>query len=163
MKQPLLEALTAGDMARAHSLVSFELPPKFEADALELFVWRRDQIRSAPETEKWLLRAIVNDATNRMIGYANFHGPPGINDTGEPNAVALGYTVFSDFRGQGFATEAGASLIEWAEREHGVARFVCGVLPDNAASMRVLEKLGFRRTALVVDGEAIFERGEKMA
>jgi len=39
----------------------------------------------------------------------------------------------------------------------GVRRFISSTTPDNAPSLRVHEKLGFRRTGQVVDGEIIFE------
>ena len=48
-------------------------------------------------------------------------------------------------------------MMEWAHAEHGVTRFISGVRPDNAASLRVNDKLGFTRTGDVVDGELIFE------
>lgn len=158
MALDLLDALVQGKGDIARALATHALPQEFEAEALELFAMRRDQATRVPDHEPWLLRAIVLRETREMVGYANFHGPPGINDTGAPNAVSIGYEVFPEHRGRGYATEAASELLEWAEREHGVTHVVCGVAPGNAASMRVLEKLAFRRTALVVDGEVIFER-----
>jgi len=52
-----------------------------------------------------------------MVGYANFHGPPGVNDLARPDAAELGYTVFPAYRGHGFATEAAEAMIDWAARE----------------------------------------------
>jgi len=59
--------------------------------------------------------------------------------------------------GRGYATEAAQRLMDWARAEHGVRRFISSTTPDNAPSLRVHEKLGFRRTGQVVDGEIIFE------
>lgn len=92
-----------------------------------------------------------------MVGYANFHGPPGVNDLSRPGAAETGYTVFAAYRGRGFATETAQAMMDWAAREHGVREFISGVTPDNGPSLRVNDKLGFARTGDVVDGEIIFE------
>ena len=47
--------------------------------------------------------------------------------------------------------------MDWARTEHGVRRFISSTTPENTPSLRVHEKLGFRRTGQVVDGEIIFE------
>jgi RimJ/RimL family protein N-acetyltransferase len=99
---------------------------------------------------------VLREAEPAMAGYANFHGPPGVNDLGRPGAAEVGYTVFPAYRSRGIATEAARAMIGWAVREHGVREFISGVRPDNAASLRVNEKLGFVPTGDLVDGELIF-------
>jgi RimJ/RimL family protein N-acetyltransferase len=47
--------------------------------------------------------------------------------------------------------------MDWATRVHRITRFISATTPDNAASLRVHEKLGFLRTGQIVDGEIIFE------
>jgi ribosomal-protein-alanine N-acetyltransferase len=155
--RPFLDAVICGDLEQARAVAPFKLPARFADDAIRLFKLRRDQLVAKPAWQPWLLRAIILQDEQRMVGYANFHGPPGVNDTGAPNAVSIGYTIFPEFRGRGFATEAAKAMVEWARREHDVTHFVCGVTPDNGPSIKVLEKVGFRRTTLVLEGEAIFE------
>ncbi len=92
-----------------------------------------------------------------MVGFVNFHGPPGVNDVEAPDAAELGWTVFVEHRGMGYATETGRRLMDWARAEHGVRRFISSTTPGNAPSLRVHEKLGFHPTGQVVDGEIIFE------
>jgi len=92
-----------------------------------------------------------------MVGYVNFHGPPGVNDIEAPGAAELGWSVFAAERRRGYATEAARRLMDWARDEHGVRRFISSTTPNNAPSLRVHDKLGFRRTGQVVDGEIIFE------
>ena len=152
----LLEALAKGDRERSRTLAPFELPPAFDAAERELFSLRGEQARE-PAWRPWLLRALVLRERGRMIGYANFHGPPGVNDTGSPDALGIGYSVFPEFRGQGFATEAAQGLLDFARYDFGVTHFIAGILPSNAPSLRVIEKLGFVRTPIVVEGELIFD------
>jgi len=92
-----------------------------------------------------------------MVGFVNFHGAPGVNDTATPGALELGWTVFADDRRHGYATETANALMDWAAREHRVRHFISSTTPDNTPSLRVHEKLGFARTGEVVEGEVIFE------
>jgi len=54
----------------------------------------------------------------------------------------LGYWLGLDAWGRGFATEAAAALVDFGFRELGLARIYAQVLEGNAASCRVLDKLG---------------------
>lgn len=91
-----------------------------------------------------------------MVGFVNFHGAPGVNDTGTAGALELGWTVFPPDRRKGYATETATALMDWAVAR-GTWHFISSTTPDNAASLRVHDKLGFRRTGEIVDGELIFE------
>jgi len=93
----------------------------------------------------------------RMVGYVNFHGAPGVNDTNTGGALELGWTVFAPDQRKGYATETASALMTWAIKAHGVRHFISSTTPENAASLRVHEKLGFARTGEVVEGELIFE------
>ncbi len=57
--------------------------------------------------------------------------------------VLLGYGLAAPARGQGLGTEAVAVLCAWAEVQPGVQRLVADVHVDNAASRRLLRRLGF--------------------
>jgi ribosomal-protein-alanine N-acetyltransferase len=158
MPLPLLDALIAGARDAIAWLASYQIPTDFpDAGALKLLRYRRDQIANDASWVPWSLRAIVLRETMAMVGFVNFHGPPGINDTATPGAVELGWTVFPNHRRKGYATETARTLMIWAATEHGIRRFVSSTTPDNAPSLRVHDKLGFARTGQVVDGEIIFE------
>jgi ribosomal-protein-alanine N-acetyltransferase len=94
---------------------------------------------------------------DRMVGYVNFHGAPGVNDTGTDGALELGWTVFPRDQRKGYATETALALMDWARQAHGIRHFISSTTPANAASLRVHEKLGFARTGEMVEGEVIFE------
>src|SRR5438093_4100806 len=57
--------------------------------------------------------------------------------------IEVGYRLARRSWGWGIATEAASALIEHAFRALGLTRAVAVVYPDNRASRRVLEKLGF--------------------
>lgn len=63
----------------------------------------------------------------------------------------LGYWIEPGSWGQGFATEAGRRMIEFAFTELGLHRLHAGVLPFNTPSARVLRRLGFRREGVLRD------------
>jgi RimJ/RimL family protein N-acetyltransferase len=57
---------------------------------------------------------------------------------------SFGYWYTPSAWGQGYATEAGQAMIE-ALRARGATRLIAGFFSHNAASARVLSKLGFER------------------
>jgi RimJ/RimL family protein N-acetyltransferase len=58
--------------------------------------------------------------------------------------VELGFAFLPAARGQNYAFEAGQAVLEFGLRSLQLTRIVAVTDPDNAASIRVLEKLGFR-------------------
>ena len=140
-----IEALVAGRRDEAASLAGVAIPEDWpnEHDARFLRL-RATQIRKDPAWEQWLVRAIALREPGRpMIGHAGFHGPPGINSLRAEDAVEIGYTVYEEFRGRGYATEAVRALLAWAEAEHGIRRFLASVAPDNVPSLALVRRLGF--------------------
>ena len=59
--------------------------------------------------------------------------------------ASIGYTLAPDRRGHGYATEAAAALIEALFTHTQVHRVVATLDPQNTASERLLERLGFQR------------------
>src|SRR5204862_938527 len=115
----------------------YDVPVEFPDDGEREFLRsRRAQLGIDPDRYPWSVRAIVLRAERRMVGFVNFHGAPGVNDTGTPDAVELGWTVFPADQRRGYATETALALIEWARREHRVRRFISSTTAGNAASLR---------------------------
>lgn len=117
----------------------------WNADASPWIGVRLTQLRAMPELLPWLLYAIVRRSDRQMVGHVGFHSAPAptyLHDIA-PGGIEIGYSVFTPFRGHGYATESASALIRWAHREHGVTDFVASINHDNAASQRVAGKLGF--------------------
>lgn len=58
--------------------------------------------------------------------------------------IDIGYGFLPAGRSQGFAIEAAQSVWNYATEELGLTRLIAIVAPHNAASIRLLEKLGLR-------------------
>ncbi|GGO02299.1 GNAT family N-acetyltransferase [Micromonospora parathelypteridis] len=61
---------------------------------------------------------------------------------------SIGYALLPAWRGRGYATRAVRLLAGWAFGPAGIARLTAGTVPENTASHRVLERVGFQREAL---------------
>ena len=90
------------------------------------------------------LLAVVRKSAGDVIGYCGlvFHG------NGAPDEPELAYELLQRAHGSGYATEAGAAVLAWAD-EAGYERVWATVREWNTASRRVLIKLGFRETGHV--------------
>lgn len=75
------------------------------------------------------------------IGLAHFHRGFGAAFDPFPEAA---WVLATTAHGKGYATEAVAAAHDWLIRQHAPARTVCLIHPDNRASLRVAEKLGYQ-------------------
>ena len=66
----------------------------------------------------------------------------------------IGYHIAKKYTGNGYATEAARAFLKFQTRERGLTEVWGVCLKENTASLRVLEKLGFR---LVFDGEGEYQ------
>ena len=89
---------------------------------------------------------VVHAADGVLIGESGLHRPPDALGT-----VEVGYAIVPAYRGRGFASEATRAVVEHALARPDVRRVVAACLEDNAASIRVLEKLGMRRVGRAGD------------
>ena len=102
--------------------------------------------------EGWIARAAADREADRafhfcITGREEEHplGVIGLTRT-ERGTGRIGYWVGRRYWGHGVASEAVARLVSWGFGTLGLDRLIAYVADDNAASMRVLEKEGFRFT-----------------
>lgn len=101
------------------------------------------------------IEALIDRASGAMIGWAGLAVPhflPAILP-----AVEVGWRLSEPWRGRGLATEAGAAAVDFGFTRGGLDRIVSIYEPENAASGRVMEHLGFTR-CLTTTGD----RGEEI-
>jgi [ribosomal protein S5]-alanine N-acetyltransferase len=150
-----LDAYVAGDPLPD---LGFDDPHRVLSGSEGVVRMRVEQLAADPAQEPWLLRMMVLRTGGRgeAIGYANFHAPP--DDRG---MVEIGYRVEAHLRGQGFAGEAATARWEWAGR-NGARVLRASIAPDNAASIALVRRAGFRQVGEQIDDvdglEIIWER-----
>ncbi len=108
-----------------------------QAAAVEAGVAARDAGRAYP---------FVVEHEGRIVGGVN------LNEVvrGVFQNAYLGYWVDAGCGGRGFATEAVRQAVAFAFGDGGLHRVQAAVMPNNAASIRVLEKAGFREEGLAL-------------
>jgi RimJ/RimL family protein N-acetyltransferase len=105
------------------------------------------------EEEDILFLAAELHGTGRLVGDVVLQWTSRQHLCGE-----IGFIVHSDQQGQGYATEASRELLRLAFEELRLHRVVGRVEARNIGSARVLEKLGMRREAHLIENE--FVKGE---
>jgi RimJ/RimL family protein N-acetyltransferase len=89
-------------------------------------------------------------ATGELIGDCSLHWTSAEHRQGE-----IGFVFHPDHHGRGYATEAAEALLGLAFDELRLHRVVGRLEARNAASARVLERLGMRQEAHLVENEHV--------
>ena len=92
--------------------------------------------------------AFFERTRNGFVGYAGLRHTIADGVAG----VELLYAVRPEFWGRGICTEIAQCTVESGARQLGLREVVSFTLPENTASQRVLEKLGFQETGPCVYG-----------
>ena len=88
--------------------------------------------------------AVEEKASGRYIGhlgYADFKRNITPSIDGMPE---LGWVLAADVHGRGYATEALQAALAWGDAHLGEHRASCVISPENAGSIRLATKVGFR-------------------
>jgi [ribosomal protein S5]-alanine N-acetyltransferase len=135
------------------------------ADAEEAFVWFGDPhvmryVPSGPDpsierTRARLAGYLAHQTTNGFSKWAVIDRTSGrlIGDVGLlrldppewPGWIDLGFRLLPAFWGKGLATEAAKAWVDASFARFHLSALVAIVHPDNAASLRVVQKVGFRQ------------------
>lgn len=126
------------DLVRLHGTVG--VARYLNADGLP---WTRAQAEAAVagwialfETRRLGKLRLTRKADGAFIGRAGYGIYP---PTGEPE---IGFALFQDHHGQGYATEAATALRDWIFRETDASHFIGFADTRNAPSLAVLRKIG---------------------
>lgn len=107
--------------------------------------WFSEQARDGTTKYKMLRRD-----DGRFIGRAGFSRFQEESGRGE---FELGYSIRQDSWGNGYATEIAGALAQWFFQRGLAKQFIAFTHPDNAASQRVLRKIGMQNIPpMVIDG-----------
>ena len=121
-----------------NAAVPADWPPEEVRDVLGFFA---DQMDAGVTGDGWGIYYWIaqsgSDAPAVLVGSGGFMSRP------SGGQVEVGYGTLSEFQGRGYATEAVSALTRWALSQPEVSRVIADALPENSASVRVLEKSGF--------------------
>lgn len=106
------------------------------SDSEGFLAWnaRLDGMEQIPS---WALESLQDGA---LLGTGGWAWRDPHTGTGE-----IGYVLSPESWGKGFATEAVAEILLWGAANLGLTQAIARTMLPNTASMRVLEKVGFRR------------------
>ena len=119
-------------------------------DDVEAFINQLSSEANVPDT--WHQLAIVEKESGKMIGDVGLHflGP-------ENWQVEIGYTLSLPFQKKGYATEALRKVIDFLLNDLKKHRIIASIDPANVDSIRLVERLGFRKEAHFI--ESIYQNG----
>lgn len=152
MSEEFLEASLNDETQKAEAIIRLKIPMEWY-QAKPHMAMRLDDIRSNPEYVPWSARAIGLASSGTMVGRIGFHTPPNPGYLQEfvPNGIELGYSIFSEYRRNGYAQEAIKGLMGWAIGQHNIRNFVASISPTNIPSQALAKKLGFVKVGEHVD------------
>ena len=127
----LLAVLGDPEVTRYHNVPT--LTSLVEAQGL---LERLEQRQAARETIRWAIELVD---TGEMIGTVGL-----LRFDFEHRHAEVGYEIARRWWGRGLAPEAAAAVVRYGFSVLGLHRIEAGVLPGNDASVRVLQKVGFR-------------------
>lgn len=109
-------------------------------DEVRQFINRQTAEFNEPDT--WYQLAIIRNEDQKLIGDIGIHFVGANNRQAE-----LGCTLHKEFHGNGYAAEAMRAVIHHLFSTLNKHRIFASVDPENTASIRLLERLGFRKEA----------------
>jgi RimJ/RimL family protein N-acetyltransferase len=134
----------------AHVLRYWDSPPWSERARADRFIAASRRLAEEGTGARLVIDRVSDDA---FLGWCSLsRWNPGYR------SAAMGYCLAEAAWGQGYATEAADAILRWAFDTLGLNRVQAETDTRNAASARVLEKLGFRlegtlREDCVVNGD----------
>lgn len=90
--------------------------------------------------------AAIEKASGRLVGHVGLRLLP---ELGQETEIL--YMIDSPAWGRGYATEGAVAARDFGFGRLGLPRLIALALPDNAASIRVMQKIGMRREAGLVE------------
>ncbi len=149
-KRLILRPLAKSDYLAWRTAHSTMLPPKNKWDSKnkdeskltksEFYLIVKDQDRRI-KNEIYFYYALFNKKTGEYLGNCGV----GNFVRSLTQSAFLGYSLFNNHWGKGYAEEAVNALIDIAFNDHKLHRVVAGIESGNKKSIRLVKKLGFRR------------------
>jgi RimJ/RimL family protein N-acetyltransferase len=82
--------------------------------------------------------AIIEKSTGNFVGRA------GLSHLANTQDIEVGYVLDKMYWGKGYATEIAKAIIKWGFDNLDIDKIVAIAVPENKASIRVMEKVGMK-------------------
>lgn len=113
-------------------------------DDVEIFIGKTsNQIN---ESDSWFQLVIIEKESRKIVGDLGIH----FFDS-ENKQVEIGCTLNKDFQNIGYATESIKRIIDYLFNDLNKHRIITSIDPDNKNSIRLVERIGFRKEAHFVE------------
>lgn len=86
---------------------------------------------------------------NKFIGFT------GLKYLEDLDEIDLGYRFMKAYWGKGFATESAIASVQFGFKTLKLKKIIAMVLPENTASVRVLEKLNFKYERDIIERDQV--------
>jgi RimJ/RimL family protein N-acetyltransferase len=96
----------------------------------------------------WLSYLAADADTGDIVGICSFTDKP------EDGSVEISYFTFPGYERRGLATRMATELVGIARAEPEIRSIAAHTLPDDNASTRILQKLGFSHSGTATDPDA---------
>lgn len=122
-----------------------------ELSDVENFIGKISKQIDEPET--WFQFIVLEKETQKIIGDLGIH----FFDR-ENKQTEIGCTLNKKFQNKGYATEAVKTIIDYLFKELNKHRIITSIDPENKNSIRLVERIGFRKEAhfvesILIDGK----------
>ena len=87
---------------------------------------------------------VVEKVSGAPVGICGLVRRPGLE------VPDVGYAFLAQAAGRGYATESAAAVMAYGRQALGLGRLVAVTTPNNAASIKVLEKIGFVAAGMIM-------------
>lgn len=111
---------------------------------VETFIGKVSKQINEPET--WFQFIIIEKGAQKIIGDLGIHFFDNENKQAE-----IGCTLNKKFQNKGYATESVKRVIDYLFKELNKHRIITSIDPENKNSIRLVERIGFRKEAHFVE------------
>jgi RimJ/RimL family protein N-acetyltransferase len=148
MSVTALDGLMAGDRTLAESGGSIRFPPPFRSppETADVLAFFRDLVAAGSAFPPFF---IVRRDDGTVLGAG------GVNPPDLQGVAIMGYGIYPEFEGQGYASEAATALVDWASRVPGVRVVRATIEVGHIASQRVAQKAGLTETRETFEAEGM--------
>ena len=113
-------------------------------DDVETFIGKVSKQMNVPDT--WFQFVIIEKVSQKIVGDLGIHFWDGEN-----RQAKIGYTLNKDFQNKGYATESVKRVIDYLFNDLNKHRIIASIDPENKNSIRLVERIGFRKEAHFIE------------